>query len=93
MAKQKAKKVCFGQIVFFESIEKSEFRQRLAQVALNLGGRDADYPIDLSEVIRWLPWSECQSVLALASLSASSAFRWRASQEALLMEWAHQPAL
>lgn len=91
MPTQKATRPCFGQMVFFEGIEKSPFRERLARVALNLGGREADYQIDLCEVVRWLPWGECQRVLALVSLSASSPFRWRASQEALLIEWAGQP--
>jgi hypothetical protein len=91
MSKSHKKSPSFGQSVFFESIEKSDFRPRLARAALNLGGRETDYPIDLAEVVRWLPWSDCQSVLAMASLSASAAFRWLPSQEQVLMEWASQP--
>jgi len=90
MTKQKTKYPCLGQVVFFESIEKSAFRQSLARIALNLAGHEAEYPIDLSEIVRWLPWSECQSALAMASLSASTPFQWRASQEALLIEWSGQ---
>lgn len=88
MDKQDEASPCFGQMVFFEMVEKSAFRERLARAALNLGGREADYPIDLAEVVRRLPWRECQSVLTMASLTASAVFRWRSEQEARLIEWA-----
>lgn len=84
---------CFGQLAFFGGLERSEFRQCMARVALNLGGRSLEYPVDLTEIVRMLPWQDCQTVLALASLSASNSFHWTDFQEARLRLWADgQPA-
>lgn len=91
MTKQQ-KHPCFGQLVFFESVQRSDFRRRMARAALNLGGRHEEYPVDLAEMVRLLPWRECQSVLALASLAASDSFEWTDSQEALLRQWAAHPS-
>lgn len=92
MTPPRKKNVCFGQIVFFEGLEKSDFRPRLARAALTLEGSQEGYKIDLGEIVRRLPWRDCQSVLALASLAASAPFKWSASQKKLLMEWAGQPS-
>ncbi|MGF6273869.1 hypothetical protein ABIB38_002247 [Massilia sp. UYP11] len=91
MSRPRKEDLCFGQLVFLESLESSEFRPRLARAALNLGGLRDEYPIDLGEIVRRLPWRECQSVLALASLAASAPFSWPESQKKMLMEWAASP--
>ena len=92
MKHQKKTTQCFGQLVFFEGIERSPFRTRLARVALNLSGEAAAYPVDFAEAVHGLPWRECQSALTFASLAASMPISWPSAQRSLLVAWAaHQP--
>lgn len=79
----------FGQVVYYELVEKAEKQRALmARIALSLGGFAKEYPVDIDDLFPWLSWTNYQATLALMSARYDARLYWDALEIQQLMRWA-----
>lgn len=82
----------FGQIVYYELVEKAgKHRALMARVALSLGGFAKEYPVEIAELWPHLSWTSYQATVALMSARSNAPIYWDGLDARQLMIWAASP--